>query len=205
MTAFPDHDHLVATAQADGFDGHVGRPAVTETFWGYEIAPGEVVIDAGVLGRIVLLVVSLGAAIAAPAIWLMPAMAFVGHAVLGKAALSAGFAALAMLGVMSTALGGRVRLQVDTGKGELREIVRNIFGQDMVLASYGFDAVEGIDLRQGQGRAQIVLRVAGAGEIPAGDGHAVMLGGLRHRLETDLGLDRRDGPVIPDFAGPLVR
>lgn len=204
MTALPDHSDFTPLQAPDGHSLAGMRPNVTEQFWGYAISPREHVIDLGVLLRLALMLVGLGAAIGAFGVWLVPAMAFVGHALLGKVALSAGLASLALMIFARTALGTRVTLQVDTVNGELRETVRAITGKDVVLATYGFDTIAGVQLRPAEDHAQILLETGDGGLIPAGDGHEVMLTALVARLRGDLGIG--GGEVrVPDFAGPLVR
>lgn len=204
MTALPDHSDFTPLQVSDGQSYAGMRPNVTEQFWGYAISPGEHVVDLGVLLRVALMLVGLGAALGALGVWLVPAMAFIGHAVLGKAALSAALASLALMIFARTALGTRVTLQVDTVNGELRETVRAVTGKDVVLATYGFDTIAGIETRSTGEHAQILLETRDGGLIPAGDGHQVMLPALVARLRGDLGLAGGEARM-PDFAGPLVR
>lgn len=204
MTALPDPGRFEVEGPVKGARPIQARPIVQEFYWGYEIRPGEQVIDLYALFRIALLGIGFGCAVGALGVWLVPAMSFAGQALLGKAAISAALASFAFLILGSVSPGLRVGVQIDTRNGEVREVVTTATGKRRVLSAYGFDAVQGVSTRKGETRAQIVLDVAGAGLVPAGDGHPLALETLARRLRADLSQPAGEAR-IPNFAGPLVR
>jgi len=203
MTAFPDHD---AVADAGRFRGFATAPQVRETFWGYEITPNEQVIDIAVIGRIALLLLGVGCAVAALAAWIIPAHHLSGDVFLTRLSLSAIFVGLAVLIVTQVSPGARVRLQVDTRSGELREVMFSLTGEETVLATYGFDAVREVISHVGDDeKGQLLLVIDGVGAVPAGDGDPQLLSDLKARLRDDLGVGAMRPARPRVFGGPLRR
>lgn len=208
MTAFPDPAGPFETfTSAESMPAHMTRPNVKQEFWGYEVAPAEEVFDLSVLMRGVALMGFLGALVAAIAIWMVPAMSFSGDPLATKALISL-VALVFALSVSRVALRStRIRLQVDTANGELREVVAGVFRGDTVIASYGIDTVQGVKIVTRQddtSLGQIQIAVAGVGRIPAGDGSILMLERLKARLQKDLGCHDASTRREAVWTGPIA-
>jgi hypothetical protein len=183
------------------------RPNITEHFWGYEVRPNEHVIDVAVLTRAVCGVLTVAMFIAAFGVWLMPAIAFTGSPFLAKVGLSIVLLLAAVLLGRIAARGTRVRLQIDTTSGELREVVDGPMGAIVTLSSFGIDAVEGVDVVASEADrsfGQVQIRLRDQGKIPAGDGAISALHALRNRLASDCGVEQHDPSRVPVWGGPLA-
>ena len=145
--------------------------------------------------------------VAALGVWLVPAMAFVATAFTAKMTISVLLMCVAFMLARVAARGTRVRIQVDTAVGELREVVDGSFGAGGVLAQYGLDAVEAVEIISSQVNrsfGQIQIRIKGIGPVPAGDGALSALTPLRNRIAQDCGLEE-SGPVrAAVWSGPLA-
>ncbi len=187
------------------------RPNVNEHFWGYEITPNEQLIGIAVLlrGLCGFLMVTLFAA--AVGIWLVPAVSFIGDAEVAKSLATLAFLGLSFVFARMAARGSRVRVQIDTSAGEFREVVDGPTGKDIVLAKYGFDAVEDIHVvgprgKGSIGQVQVTFKASGkvAHRIAVGDGGLLLLGPLRSRLASDCGLDCTGPTRRAVWNGPLA-
>lgn len=189
MTALPDPMEFVSSAPVT--DGAT-RPNVVDTFWGYEVSPTEHVINIPSLVRGLAGFLAVSATFATLLVWLVPAMSFTGDDVSSKLAASALFGCIAILTAYYAAHGTRVRVQIDTANGELREVVDGPFGQVKVLSLYGFDTVTSVDVVASAVqpvRGQIQIQMKRGGQIALGDGAVLALGPLRARIASDCGLD----------------
>jgi len=154
------------------------QPQVEQQFWGYEIGPAESERGALALARGVFILLALACGLAA-ADGLAPLPRLVLSAMLGGAAAA----------LHARAEGHRaVRLQVDTARGELREVTGPGIGRAPVLGVYGFDAVSGVVLHCAGARGQLQVRLACGDVLPAGTGDPADLEPLRARLAADLRL-----------------
>ncbi len=207
MTAHPDPYSFVSTPPVLTKSDVFMRPNVTERFWGYEISPSEQVIDIAVLLRAMCGFTAVTTFIVAIGVWVMPMMAFSASAVTAKVMVSILLMCLAFVLARIAARGTRVRVQIDTAAGELREVVDGMFGADVVLAHYGFDSVEKIDVipsRTNSTCGQVQILIKGVGVLPAGEGALVLLGALRSRLATDCGLDIASNAREAVWGGPIA-
>ena len=183
------------------------RPKVEDRFWGYEVYANEEVIDLAVLMRATCGILTFACFLASLGVWVMPAMAFVAKAFVAKATLSVLLMCITLILARVAARGTRVRVQVDTAKGELREVVAGPFGSDMILARHGLDAVQSVDFVASRGEpsfGQIQITVNGVGVVPAGVGAMVLLGPLRDRLAEDCGVEAVAQARPAVWGGPLA-
>lgn len=97
MTALPDPSEFVPHAQFARQSPVLARPAVSEHYWGYEISKRIQVIDLAVLTRAVAGFLTIACFVPAIMVWLVPAMAFTGDVMMGKALASVGMACLGAL------------------------------------------------------------------------------------------------------------
>jgi hypothetical protein len=61
-----------------------------------------------------------------------------------------------------------------------------------VLAHYGFDAIDAVDViaaRSSASFGQVQISIKGIGPVPAGDGSPLLIAALRSRLASDFGLE----------------
>lgn len=173
------------------------RPSVTDHFWGFEVRPNELVIDVAVLMRVLTALFAGATFITALGIWLIPSMALADTAFNLKLAYSIFMMLMTVLLARVAVRGTQVRVQFDTSVGEVREVVDGAFGGRLVLARYGLDAVEAVEVvesRENRGFGQVQIRLRGANAISAGDGAVSALAVLRNRIANDCGLEL-SGPV----------
>lgn len=183
------------------------RANVTEHFWGFEVRPNEQVFDIAVLVRALTGFFAGTAFIAALGVWILPSMVFGAAAFSSKLIVSVLLMFGTVLLARAAARGTQVRVQFDTSAGELREVVDSAFGGDLVLATYGLDAVEAVEVvesSENHGFGQVQIHVRGAHVIPAGDGAISALAVLRNRMANNCGLET-SGPIREAvWGGPLV-
>jgi hypothetical protein len=187
--------------------GILMRPNVTEHFWGYEVRPTELAFDIAVLLRSVCGILRVATLIAAAGIWLMSAMAFVAQAFAVKLIVSIVLMCISIALSRVAARGTSVRVQIDTAAGEVREVVDGRFGSDIVLARYGFDAIDAVSVvasRSSASLGQIQINVKDICSVPAGDGSLLLIAALRNRLASDVGLEPARPQSDVAFEGPLL-
>lgn len=189
MTAYPNPTDFVAH-----FDGAQTKlradPNVVEHYWGYEVTPNQRVVDMAVIMRGACALFGVASGFAAFGIWFVPAMMLVTSTLAAKVAVTALFLCVAGLLAKLTARGTRVRVQIDTANGELREVVDGPFGSVFVLAQYGFDVVEAVEIATSPidttfGQIHLTVTGVGIGVIPVGDGPVVKLQQLCDRLRCE--------------------
>lgn len=205
MTALPDPTSFVALPKAGQNNGYMQRPNVVEHYWGYEVSCHEEVINLAALMRGFAVLVTFASFAAALLVWLLPASAFVGDAMVVKSMASLLFWCVGGMLMRFVPGGTNVRIQVDTSAGELREVVDGMTGKVVVLARYGFDAAVDVGVvasREDAGNGQVQIMIAEVGRIPAGNGDIRALHDLRARLANDLGTAAKD-PRRPIWSGPI--
>lgn len=205
MTVYPTHtDFIPRTAPLNRV---MIRPNVTEHYWGYEVRTNEQVVNIAVLLRAVCGVLTIATVGAALGVWLVPAMAFVGSTFLMKATVSVLLVCVAVVLARVAARGTRIRVQIDRARGELREVVDGPLGSVFVVARYGLDAIEGIDIvpsttEPSFGQVQVLIKDLGA--IAVGDGAIVTLRPLLDRVAYDCGIDDMGVAIPATWSGPLA-
>jgi len=134
-------------------------------------------------------------------------MVFAGSAALSKLALSGALLVLGVFLARIAARGTRVRVQVDTANGELREVIDGAFGAVHTIANYGIDSVRLVNVVSSTKEpsfGQVQLTIEGRGVIPVGDGAVLTLRSLRDRLAHDCGVSDDDAARVAIWTGPLA-
>lgn len=207
MTALPDQSDVVLKAQFAQSSPIFVRPNVRDHFWGYEVSRSVHVIDLAGLARGAAILFTISAFIAACLVWLVPAMAFAGDAIFAKTLASFVFICLGVVLIRIAGRSTRVRVQIDTSTGEVREVVSGMFGTTIVLSRYGLDTVKGVSVvtsRTDPTFGQIHLSMKYGDTIPVGDGVIMALRPLRDRLAGDCGFDVRESPRVAIWGGPVM-
>lgn len=192
MTACPNPIDFAALSTGSNQASISVRPNVTEHFWGYEVRPNGRIVDVAVLLRAVCGPLTIATLIAAVGIWLLPATAFFALTFAAKMTVSPLLGVGAFVLARLAARGTCVRIQIDTASGELREVVDGPFRNDIVLAHYGFDAIEAVDVVKSRSSAsfgRVQISIDGIGPVAAGDGSLQLIAALRSRLASDCGLE----------------
>lgn len=207
MTAIPDPTGFAKIAKSAHQSPAFIRPSVRDHYWGYEILKSEQIVDLGVLARGAAILAMLAAFAACALVWLVPAMAFAGSAMVAKALASVMFVCFGFAMMRFAARGTLVRVQVDTSTGELREVVDGMFSSVIELSRYGFDAVEAVRVVPSKaeptfGQIQVTLKQGKT--IPVGDGAIMALHPLRERLASDCGLELEKASRPAIWTGPLA-
>lgn len=191
MTAFPSPTDYLQQSEMPEITATI-RPKVVEYYWGYEVSASEHVVDMAVMMRALCGLLACGTLLASLGVWLMPSMAFIGSAFLGKATVSFILLAATVMLALAALRGTKVRVQIDTNNGELREVVDGPLNTVSVLARIGLDAVSSVEVvpsRIDPDFGQIHIHIKGVGAIAAGDGTLTYLCPLRNRMASDFGLE----------------
>lgn len=81
-------------------------------------------------------------------------------------------------------------IQIDTSRGEVREVIRNRAGRQTLVGRYGFDAIGGVFMdrqERPRGQAHLVLRYRNTAQtLQVATGTEAALSDLRDRLGRDL-------------------
>jgi len=206
MTAHPDPTNF-AYSDASTKSAMVSlHPNVTEQFWGYELCMNETAFSIATVTRALAGFLALVCLIAALGVWLVPRQALFGSEVFSTTLASVLLGCLALMCANTARRGGQVRVQVDTVRGEIREVAAAGFGRVEVLASYGMDAVRDVRLVESQidkGFAQVHVEIEGFGPVPLADGALAPLRLLSHRISADCGLET-GGKRTAEWTGPLA-
>lgn len=128
------------------------------------------------------------------ALWVLPSEITAGSAVGLKAVLTGILLATAAYCLWHSSRGVVPELQIDTSRGEVREIVRNRAGRPSVIGRYGFDAIGGVFIDRGRAfgaagaeMSTLVLSYRNTAEtLPVAQGSLADLAPLRDRLGRDL-------------------
>jgi hypothetical protein len=183
------------------------RPNVTEHYWGYEVRPNEQLVDIAVLLRATCGFLRVATLIAAVGLWLLPSTVFGAQAMVAKMTVSLLLICASLVLARVAARGTCVRVQIDTAAGEVREVVDGLFQSDIVLAHYGFDAIDAVDVIAARSSAsfwQVQISIKGIGPVPAGDGSPLLIAALRSRFVSDFGLENAHPVREAVWGGPLL-
>lgn len=167
-------------------------PELKETHWGYVLrgSAGSPLLI--VIAQVVVAVIGAICLVGAFGMWIVPGAVAVGLDIrIGISTLSL-CTAIALLWYASR--GVEVEWQIDTMRGEVRQVLRNHDGSETVLAHYGFDAIGGVVMdrvaRRGElpnGHANLVMRLGNSMQlVPLVAGPESKLAPLRDRLGRDL-------------------
>jgi len=185
MTALPDQTDFVPKSPQVGFVPSLNCPSVTDFYWGYEISNRVHEINLSVLARGFAVLVVVASLLAAMLMWFMPSVAFGGDVVLGKALGSITCLCIAAMLFRFAARGTRVRVQIDTSTGELREVVSDMFGSTVVLSHYGLDAVKEVSIETSKADSsigQVQLTLKDGSKMPVGEGAMIGLYPWRNKI-----------------------
>ncbi|WP_084863577.1 hypothetical protein [Salibaculum halophilum] len=163
------------------------RPWIERQVWGYEVVPAEAERGALALARAILTLLAMACVLAAAGVWLIPAEAWGGPGLLPRLGLSAALGGAAAALHAQAVTRRAVRLQVDTARGELREVADSGIGRAHVLGVYGFDAVTDVELHGAGQRGQIRVQLSCGDVLPAGTGDPAVLEPFRARLVHAIG------------------
>jgi hypothetical protein len=217
MTAVPDVD-LFRTSASGMSAAPVTVPApvapsapfvVEEAYWGYVVRfnekPGLLTLlmqgSSWLLGSL-LVVAALG-------LWFAPGAMMTEELVGMRIGLTAILASVGTFLLWFSSRGTLAEVQIDTTRGEVREVVRNRAGKPSLLGAYGFDAIGGVHLERagiqpGQrgdlpaGYAELVLRYGNtAQKLHVVAAPEAMLVPLRDRLGRDLMVRPRQSLRMP--------
>ncbi|MBU2993717.1 hypothetical protein Q4555_12235 [Octadecabacter sp. 1_MG-2023] len=206
MTATPDPCHFVEAAVSPQLKPY-GRPQVSEVYWGYETKMNEQVIDLSVLARGVVSIFAVAAFIAAVAVWIMPAMSFTGSAFLAKLFISLGALVVGAFCGRHAFRGTRVRVQIDTNVGELRQVIKGATGGEITLSRHGLDTVKSVDVVSSRGDSsfgQVQITLTSRMVLAVADGAVATLYPLRDRLAHDCGIIQGGTARPAVWTGPLA-
>lgn len=160
-----------------------------ETHWGYIVRSGG---DAG-QGLILTQSLSLltGAALLAASIgmWLIPGLLAGTDALMMRMFATIVFVSAAALLLWYSSRGVISEIQIDNGRGEIREVVRNHAGKMSLLACYSFDSIGGVFMEPtgSDDAASLVLRYRNSSEtVEVASGREDELTHLRDRISRDV-------------------
>lgn len=206
MTAIPDPSSFSDTMTSSPTHGISVLPQVIERFWGYEVSMSQAELGSAAVIRVTAIFVAIVLAAAAAGLMLMP-----GGLAPDVHAASRGMGSLVLicaagLAWMLAARCRKIKVQVDTQKGEIRQVTGGRLGNGTVLTCSGLDAVTEVTVvASGFDRTfgQVHVEVSGYGTIVAGDGAIVGLNRLRDRIAHDCGLQ---GAAFREavWSGPLA-
>lgn len=159
---------------------------IEDKSWGYIIRPRDGLSLTVLAAQIMAGLLGLGATLAAVTMWLVPGLVLAGDLLVMKALASAGLVGLAALCLWYATRGTTVALEIDTHRGEVREVVRDHTGRSSILSRIGFDAVSDLRLEPGaNGQLRLIMACHGR-RMPVAAGPGASLSDLRARLGGDL-------------------
>lgn len=194
MSDFPNtHDLSVTGSSSAAQVRHAAREGyrLEETYWGYVIFK---------LGPPPLyLIVLQSASLIAGAVSLAAAFSLVWRAdhveMIVRLPLAAVCVAMGVILLWYATRGIQSQVEIDTSRGEVREVARNRLGVATVIASYGFDCIGSVFLSRVAGRRPVLsLRYRNtARRLDVACADEAELESLRDRLGRDMILSRESG------------
>ena len=190
MTAFPNIDgYRAAPLGVDAAEAACCF-AVDETYWGYVVRCTEAESFWVRSAQSAAWLSGICFAIAAIGLWAVPLTQFEAEILPMKLGATFILSGIAVYLLWFASRGTHSELQVDTGLGEIREIVRNQAGRPTLLGRHGFDAIGGVLIDRStlrKGRACLVLRYGNTAHfMPVAWGFEAELKALRDRMGHDL-------------------
>lgn len=194
MTAMPAFDRpqfeaMDAAASVARTQNEVPRRyAVCERSWGYVVRPEEGMSLPIAVGQIMSWVVGLSFVTAALALWIFPG-SFSPELATMKLGLSSAMLGVGGLLLWFASRGAMIEIQIDTNRGEVREVVCNRTGRETILGTYGFDAIGDARIEDAADMAsdQLVLsQRIGVRDIAVANGPRHTLTDLKDRIGRDL-------------------
>jgi hypothetical protein len=176
---------------------------VVDTYWGYVIRSADRSRVGLQAAQFISWSIGLAAAVASLGLWVIPGSGESGSDLGMRLGLSVVLAGMAVLLLWYASRGADVEVQIDTLKGEVREVIRNRAGKPTLIGRYGFDAIGGafLDRRYGKaGEAALKLRYRNTNTlVTVAHGAVAQIEALKDRLGRELLLapqSRR--PALPD-------
>ncbi len=194
MTAVPDSHEFTGGVSANDQMIPVKPYEIEEAYWGYVIHSRQRVPATFILAQMVSWGVGIVFAVIAIGMWILPA-AITGDDLLAfKLGATVPIASVSALFLWFASRGSKIEIQIDTNRGEVREVLRNRAGRSTLLGLYGFDSIGGVFMERENrqpadkpGEAQLVLRYRNTAQVlRVAHGPEVMLEALRDRLGRDL-------------------
>lgn len=208
MSVIPKSD-LFGPETAIAVDMVPGRGFdVQETYWGYVIKGTERAPIWLVATQAASWAIGVLFAMMAAGLLVMPGTGAGADLVLFKMVAAGPMAAVAVLLFWYASRGTRIEVEIDTSRGEVREVLRNQAGRSTVLGLYGFDSIGGVflerhrdDWNRSKGQAALVLRYRNTAQVlRVARGTEPVLEGLRDRLGRDLMVRKRHADRVIDTA-----
>lgn len=207
MTALPDPVSFAPKSPKAEPQPMTLQPNITQCYWGYEGKLNEQTFSVADIARLAASVFTIAAFVAACGVWLVPDAAFSGGGLSSKAMACAALLCIGALALRFASRGTRVRVQMDTSNGELREVVDGPFGTDIELSSYGLDTVRLVRVvtsSSNRSFGQIQMTLADGTTLPFADGSSFALRDLRDRIALDCGLMEQGPSRTAIWVGPLA-
>lgn len=175
---------------------------VEETHWGYIVRStchnGHGLILSQSLSLLT------GAALLAASIgmWIIPGMLAGIDALMMRMFVTIVFVAAAAMMLWYSSRGVVSEIQIDNGRGEIREVIRNHAGKMSLLACYSFDSIGGVFMEPtgSDDTASLVLRYRNSSDtVEVATGREGELSQLRDRISRDVIVGTTGGaPIDPD-------
>ena len=194
MTAYRTFDAFEAIEATFPAVRSKARFDIDEAFWGYTVRSTEAPPMALVFAQAVAWMIGVACLISTLGLWLIPS----GTVTVGVMGMKLGATVLALamaaFCLWFASRGSDSELQIDTHKGEVREMVRNRAGRATLIGRYGFDAIGSVFIdhgarraRDGSGDGILVLRYRNTAQtLRVASGTLEALMPLRDRLGRDL-------------------
>jgi hypothetical protein len=200
MTAVPDYNEFRDVIALDQRVSEARLFEVEETYWGYTIHSKERAPLWLTFSQAVSWVLGVLFAIGALGMWALPGNGLAADMIGFKMGASIPLAGVSLLMLWYSSRGSRVEVQIDTTRGEVREVLRNRAGRMTILGLYGFDSIGGVFLERSEarlsGQVQLVLRYRNTAQVlRVARGSEPMLQGLRDRLGRDLMVRGKSHPL----------
>jgi hypothetical protein len=167
-----------------------------ETVWGYIIHNKEPAPFWLYVSQLTSWVVGVLFATVAIGMWTLPGVGGAQDMLTLKIGATIPMSGVAILLFWYASRGTQTEVQIDTTRGEVREMLRNRAGRTTLLGLYGFDAIGGVFMERSEtrrsGHVQLVLRYRNTAQVlRVARGPETLLEGLRDRLGGDLMVRRR--------------
>ena len=160
-----------------------------ETHWGYIVRSTE---DSGhglILSQSLSLLTGSALLAAAIGMWVIPGMLAGIDALMMRMFATIVFVSAASLLLWYSSRGVVSEIQIDNGRGEIREVVRNHAGRMSLIACYSFDSIGGVFMEPtgADDAASLVLRYRNSSDtVEVASGREKELSELRDRISRDV-------------------
>ncbi len=166
-----------------------GGFCIEETHWGYIVRSTGETGHGLILTQSISLVAGAGLLAAAIGMWLIPGMLFDTDALIMRMFATIVFVAASALLLWYSSRGTVSEIQIDNGRGEIREVIRNHTGKMSLMGCYSFDSIGGVFMepKGASDAASLVLRYRNSSEtVEVACGHETDLSRLRDRISRDV-------------------